>query len=360
MRTRAINLAVVLVATLFAAVAAEPVLRLRYAEPLPPVPAAVIEMQPFLRPDPAVGYTWEPNISPARGIVFHNADIEYDPLSTDEFGVANPPEAIARRAAGDRVRVLGLGDSFMEMAAAGFHRAFAEHGTMYYSLAVQRHAPPHYAALFEQHGLAMKPDMVLLGLFENDFIETEDFENWRQSGIDWFSYHSGTWCGRPVPVSASGRFVRTWLRGYEGLANVLRVRLRGERMSVTGPTDHQVARVTDYLSAVAARSRENGIALWIVLIPSKPTARGETTAEATAFDRVMSAVGSSVAGVIDLRPVFQGHPDPASLYYREDGHWNRAGVALAAQTILGRLDTAGTSTGPAASPTTESDESRSH
>jgi len=223
------------------------------------------------------------------------------------------------------------------MAADGFHRTFANRSTMYYSLAIHRHAPPHYAAMLKEHGLALKPNIVVVGLFENDFAETEDFGLWKRSGLDWFTYHSGTWCGRPVPVSASKRIIRKWFRGYEGLANVLRVRLRGERMSVAGPTHHQVERVIHYLSEIAALTNKNDIDLWLVLIPSKPTARGEITPESAAYDQVVSALEPLGATMIDLRPVFQAHPDPVSLYYQIDGHWNRTGVALAAQTLLDRF-----------------------
>ena len=34
------------------------------------------------------------------------------------------------------------------------------------------------------------------------------------------------------------------------------------------------------------------------------------------------------------RTPFQQHPDPASLYYRIDGHWNKTGIRFAARAIL--------------------------
>lgn len=316
---------------------AEPVLRLRYAEPVRKTPPVVQEVMPLLRADPRVGFTWLPNVPAEVGVVFHNADIVYETFTTDEFGIWNAPHAIQRREHGDAVQILGLGDSFMEMAAPIFHRVAAERGRFYYSLAIHRQAPPQYVAFLENPGLAMKARAVVIGLFENDFLETEDFDNWKASGMDWFTYHSGTWFGPPPIANPLRRFSHTWLRGYEGLANVIRVQLRGERMSVAGPTDDQVVRVTDYLAQAAALANKNGIDLWLVLIPSKPTARGETTPEAESLDRVVESLAPRIAGVIDLRPVFQAHPDPASLYYQEDGHWNDAGITLAAETILDRM-----------------------
>lgn len=201
---------------------AEPVLRLRYAEPVRKTPPVVAEVMPLLRPDARLGFTWEPKISAGRSIVFNNADIVYEPLTTDEFGVWNAPEAIARRMADEPVQVLGLGDSFMEMAAPGFHRAFAKHEWFYYSLAIHRQAPPQYLRFLQDPGIAMNPDIVLVGLFENDFLETEDFDAWTQSGMDWFTYHSGTWFGPPPVADPLRRFAHSWLRGYTGLANVIK------------------------------------------------------------------------------------------------------------------------------------------
>ncbi len=318
---------------------AEPVLRLRYAEPVRKTPPVVAEVMPLLRADARLGFTWEPKVSAERGILFKNADIVYEPLTTDEFGVWNAPEAMARRMAGESVQVLGLGDSFMEMSAPGFHRAFAEHGRLYYSLAIHRQAPPQYLRLLQDPGIAMNPDIVLIGLFENDFLETEDFDAWTQSGMDWFTYHSGTWFGPPPIADPLRRFAHSWLRGYTGLANVIRVRVRGERMSVTGPSDRQITRMIECLAQAAALAKERGCDLWLILIPSKPTARGEPTPESAAFDRVVEALSSNIAGVVDLRAVFQAHSDPASLYYREDGHWNNTGIALAADIVLKQLET---------------------
>jgi len=225
----------------------------------------------------------------------------------------------------------------MEMAAPDFYRAFSDEGLSYYSLAVHRYAPPHYTRMFETHGLDLKPRIVLIGLFENDFQETGDFDAWQRSGLDWFSFHSGTWCGAPLHESALGRFGDRAFAGYQGLARVIRSRIRGERMSVSGPSLSQVDRVVEELQRVADESADKGSATWLLLIPSKPTAQGDTTAEAEAFDEVIRRVQLKSGGVIDLRPVFQAHSDPLSLYYHDDGHWDPDGVALAAAEVLKRI-----------------------
>jgi len=71
-----------------------------------------------------------------------------------------------------------------------------------------------------------------------------------------------------------------------------------------------------------------------VIIPSRETATGETTAESEAMDGVVAELDEERMTVLDLRPLFREHEDPASLYYREDAHWNARGMALAADAIL--------------------------
>lgn len=332
-RTRLVNAALAAGAILIAGFGAEPLLRLRYVEPVPETPPEVMQVQPYLRTHPTFGFTWEPNVSPKEKVVFEVKDIDFEPLSTDPFGIINHPEAIAARQEKAPVDVVGLGDSFMEMAAHRFYERFDEHGVAYYSLAIHRQAPPHYAELFEAYRDELAPKIAVVGIFENDFAETADFDRWKASGLDWFTFHSGTWCGRPVAVSAAERFTRKYFRGYWGLARVIRSRLRGERMSVGGPTAYQVRRVRQELSRIADQGERQGIEMMFVFIPSRATATGEPTAEALAYDDGIAALTARGLDTLDLRPLFSEHTDPASLYYKEDGHWNANGIALAWREI---------------------------
>ncbi len=339
LRPHLVNAALAAGALLIALLAAEPLLRLRYAEPVPVTPEEVLQVQPYLRTDPVFGFTWKPGISASKDIVFEIADIEFEPLSTDRFGIINHPEAIAAQKRGGGVDVVGLGDSFMEMAAHDFYEGFAERGLRYYSLAIHRQAPPHYAALFEAYAADLAPRLAIVGVFENDFAESADFDRWKASGLDWFTFHSGTWCGRPVPANAVERFTRRHFRGYRGLARVIQSRLRGERMSVNGPSDYRVARVKEELLRIAGLAEPSDIVLLFVFIPSRATATGDApTAEAAAYDAVIAALKGRSLSTLDLRPIFSEHPDPASLYYKQDGHWNDRGIAAAARHVLRKAD----------------------
>lgn len=156
--------------------------------------------------------------------------------------------------------------------------------------------------------------------------------------MDWFTYHSGTWCGPPIETGNLKRVAKRNLRGFAGLLDAVRNRMRDGAMTVSGPTDWQVALVAARLSEAVRIAEKHGIALVLVLIPSRATAVDGETLEAEAFDRALNAASvGSVSGVVDLRPLFQEHDDPASLYYVDDAHWNAHGMELAADAILDRV-----------------------
>jgi len=341
----AINPALVSVSLLAVAVPAEFVLRQRYAHMIRTPRAEVMAVQQYLTLDPVIGFKWRPDISAERGIRFSINDMTTPALSTDSFGVINAPDAIALRAAGRPIDVVGLGDSFMEMAAAPFHDRFKKLGLAYYSLAIHRQCPPQYGAILKSWAAELKPRAVLYGLFENDFEETADYGSWRSSGVDWFAYHSGTWCGPPIGVSAIDRFLHTHARGWNAFGRVLLSKVRGERISVSGPADRDMADVTASIRDAAAWADAAGVRFILVIIPSKQTAAGSDTRESRAYDAVLAALGNRSIEVVDLRAAFRSHPDPASLYYVVDGHWNAAGVALAGDEILKRFEGAANESG---------------
>ncbi len=316
---------------------AEPLLRLRYAEPHRAPRPEILAIQAHLQLDPAIGFTWNTNVTPEQGVVLKVSDAEFHPLSTDDFGFINHPDAIAGRAAGEAIDIIGLGDSFIEHASHNFYEFFKSSGLTYYGMAVHRQAPPQYNAILEQHALPLRPKWILYGLFENDFMETADFDRWRTSGLDWFTYHSGTWCGPPVATKALARLKDRYLMGYSGLYRVLHARLRGEKMTVSGPAQEEVQRVIEEIRRAGDLAAARGPAFALVLIPSRATVLEGPTPESEAYGAVLNELDDSLITVIDLRAPFIEHEDPASLYYAIDAHWNSNGMALAAGTILDAL-----------------------
>jgi hypothetical protein len=263
-------------------------------------------------------------------------DIEPAPLSTDEFGIINLPEAIQARRNGHSVDIVGLGDSFMEIAHKQFHEGFRDHGLFYYSLALHRLCPGQYNVLLGRHS-AMAPRVVVYGVFENDFSETSDWLDWQASGLDWFSYHSGTWCGPPVGVNPYTRFTHTRARGWYAFGRILNANLRGERMTLTGPSEKEIDNVIEAIKHAKTSANAMNARFVLVLIPGKQSAVSGNSREAAAYDALLHALPD--IEVVDLRAIFREHSLPKSLYYERDSHWNERGVGLAFEHIFNLLET---------------------
>ena len=77
--------------------------------------------------------------------------------------------------------------------------------------------------------------------------------------------------------------------------------------------------------------------LLVLLIPSRATATGQPTFESMHYDDIAATLTEMNIPALDLRIPFRAHPDPASLYYTVDGHWNSDGMALAGDAILSYL-----------------------
>ncbi len=329
-----INVSLLLATTLIVIAVGEGLFRYRFGPVGYHPPEAVIRIQEHLVVNPVYGFAWRPNVTEDDQIVFEVADVEFRPLATDKFGFINHPNASLDRP----IDVLGLGDSFVEHAAYIWYELAKERGFAYHSMALHRTAPPQYARVFEKHSAATKPDWVVVGLFENDFTETSDFYQWDESDLDWFTYHSGTWCGPPVPntwrATLRDGFVPGWYAAYRNV----RANVRGNRMTITGPTHAEIDSVADALRDIIERATAIPSRVLVVLIPSKPTTIEAPTKEATAYDTVIQALESDGAvDVLDLRSTFREHADPASLYYQVDGHWNRAGMQVAGERIFNHI-----------------------
>ncbi|MCH7908342.1 MAG: hypothetical protein IIB38_01850, partial [Candidatus Hydrogenedentes bacterium] len=310
----------------------ELLLRIRYEEPMRQASPEVLAIQQYLQLDPDIGFVWKADIREEENIIFDVRDIDLPPLSTDVNGFINPPGSIQALERGDPVDVVGLGDSFMEHGAPVFRTLFQNAGFSYYSLAIQRQSPPQYLSILEKYAVPLRPNWVVLGLFENDFPETEDYDRWRESGMDWFAYHSGTWCGPPVPTDPLKSFYLDHFPGVDGLLRVLLGRLRIESISFSGPTEKQIERVVDLLAEIRQRTEAQGARFLLVLIPGRDTAIHGNSPASRAYDRIIEYFPTT--SILDLRPVFASVPDPATLYYREDAHWNIHGIEKAGNAIV--------------------------
>lgn len=214
-------------------------------------------------------------------------------LTTDDNGFLNHPTAIVNNAAGKRIGVVGLGDFFIHGAAYPFTEFFEQRGIVYYNPAMHRQGPPQYNRILESYAVALKPDMVIYGLYENDFFETLDFEAWLNSSEDWFTYHAGYWCGPASDIPVTVRLFRRYLKGcYSGCRSV-RLRLIDDQQPGQ-PRPIQMDQALDRMMPYFVRAHEfcqaRAIAFLVLLILSKDSVVEGAPAEAFLYDRV-SATG---------------------------------------------------------------------
>ena len=290
---------------------------------------AVDRIQRHLELRSDIGFAWKPNISYDEGIVlaWADQDRELAKLGTDRWGFRNHAEAIEDVRAGRPVVVAGVGDSFMEMAARPFYEFFAKRSQRYHSFAMHRQCTPQYNIILERYVLSLEPRYVLYGVFENDFYELEDYEAWRESGMDYFTYHSGFWCGPPYYRS------RLWHpKGYLALYHAVLPHRYNDRR-IRRIVDHALERICSDIAAAHRLCVAANAHLLVLLIPGGLTSHSGSTHASQCYDGIAKRMAERGVAVLDLRPVFRDHPHPRQLYYQRDGHWNLQGMQLAARAI---------------------------
>lgn len=333
-KEKLVNGLLALISLCAAFVVCELVFRHRYAHYFYAPGVEIQTIQSFLIPHPTLGFTWRKNIDYDGGIILKSEDVRFEPLSTDPQGFLNTPEAIARCAKGDAIDVIGLGDSFIEHGCYALYECFRDAGLFYYNMAIHRQSPPQYNIILENYAAPHKPTWVVYGLFENDFAETADYENWKRSGLDWFTYHSGTWCGPPVGAGASMRFLHKHLRGTIAFTKVLREKLDIPWAATARQSAIESDKVLEYVRDAHEYADTHGIRFLLVLIPSKMTTLDAPTPESTRYDALVAQLAGTPIHLVDLRNVFATAENPASLYYKIDGHWNETGIRAAAAAVL--------------------------
>jgi hypothetical protein len=299
-------------------------------------PPEVAAVQTYQRTNPIVGFAWQPSIDTSDGIVISWGDAPPGVVSTDEFGFVNSTAAIAQHRSGTPVDIVGLGASYMGGAQATFFDYFDLKGLFYYNLGQGRYTVPQFNAALQAYALPLKPKWIVYGLDEVSFLLIDDFEGWKRSGMDWFSYHGGSWCG---PPRKSG-FPHDQLHALGTLPHALycAVERKVSKKSLVDLSEAQKRHLVDATRTCVLDAYhtacDNDIGFILLLIPSKTRMTSGPTAQNFLFERVVPDLQKSGMTIVDLREPFAAVEDPRSLYFAIDSHWNRHGVYIAAQEIL--------------------------
>lgn len=306
-------------------------------------------IQNYVAPHPRLGFLWKRNILYSDNVLLPWNDQVVTPLSTDSNGFRNHPKAISLPEEKRHINIIGLGDSFMHDAAYLFHELFLEHGFFYYNMAMPRHCPPQYNLVLRDYVISLKPDWIIYSIYKNDFSETIDFENWKESGHDWFTYHSGSWAGPAIDKSGTGLelFLSRYLKGCHAFYRTIRYKYLNLRERIFSHKQNQGAVSEDYLKQMervrfyiiqAHRiARSNNIKFLLLPIPDKATMISRNYNRKIFYDKFLKFVQDLDPDIqiLELYEKFDEVPEVQTLYYKIDSHWNANGIKTAAEAILG-------------------------
>jgi hypothetical protein len=300
--------------------------------------AEIMTFQRYMKTDTRMGFLFRENLGGSEPVELKWADQDAATLTTDETGFMNSPSALKARRDGKRVQIVGVGSSFMQGAAGQLHDFFMDKGAFYYNMATPRQTLPQFTTAVKEFAIREKPDWILYDLNETSCELIEDFENWSRSGLDWFTYHSGTWCG---PPQRPGLPLLDHLPAAAALYHAIRRRIDPEAPIPKTSDEETVRKALGYIVAAYEAAHSNGIRFLVVVIPGKWTTiygKGDKWKTIGALLPLLEKAGIPVLNLLDT---FAKEEYPQALYYEVDAHWNDYGILTAGVAISEYLEGAG-------------------
>jgi hypothetical protein len=335
---------VLLVLSLFISILMAEVILHKYFQTHPMYAREAIRIQMSytkLRQD--IGFIWKENLAGSTDKYLELGDQEKFPLITDEFGFLNPPSAIIMKHNHKPINIIGLGDSFIHNVSFVFFEFFQQKKLFYYNMGMVGQGPPQYNIILEKYALPQRPQWILYGLYENDFDDTINFEQWKLSGIDWVTYHLWYRNALSTPL---WQWQWKYLPGITELAQRIR-----KKYDLYTPVDgypsikefseeEKIKRVYKYITDAAFLAKTNNINFLCILIPARDVDSQGLTAMDAHYEILYKMLIGDNINVLDLRPVFRNYRgDRTSLYNKSDAHWNRKGALIVSEKVLERIST---------------------
>ena len=117
------------------------------------------------------------------------------------------------------------------------------------------------------------------------------------------------------------------------------VRLRSLRNAISPPPSPSGPAELSLLARILQDAKSTveswGGKMYFVYLPGYSSLQPGPPSGYASHDQVLALVKDLELDVVDLDPVFRSHPDPLSLFpYRRSNHYNAAGYALVADTVL--------------------------
>lgn len=319
------------------------------------------QYQDTLTIDDELGWRQLPNLD--RRAEGEHGQVEGWRVCTDAWGFNNQnfdPDG--------QYDVAVAGDSFV--AEAWPQLMIDRHGVSAATFGVPGYSPGQYAIVIRRYALKLHPRAVLFCIYQNDAIDCAVFEEWKASGLDWFTFKGGLWFGAPDPHPGRLLAKRLALRAsmIYAMADFLKfqvsqraaglmaqpVEYRKEGLDLTfdravyrdlaNVGDPRVARGIELTGAALARAKTDcdaaGAELIALIFPSKeyvyearlreaaPAEDADAIGHLAAFHRAIAtqceAVGVPYYDLTEtLREASAEHGE--QLYRPIDIHWNEAG-----------------------------------
>jgi len=293
--------------------------------------------------------------------VFCNESGEYVTYHSSERGFHNPPGVWND----DRSAVVAVGDSFTHGACVPTEDSFvgvirARHPRTI-NLGMDSNGPLMMLASLKEYGARVRPKTVLWFYFEGN--DLKDLEHERHSPLlrQYLTggYTQSLWDRQDSIDQALKAYIeqtRQGLGAQIGLEKTIKLhhvrqiftRWRAGRQDVDAgraselyfsaeATDEKMQQFRDVLVEAMTTVHGWGGELHFVYLPeweryAKPEAANKNR------ERVLRLVTDLKLSLIDLHPVFAGHPDPVGLFpFRGNYHYNVAGHRLVGEAVLRAL-----------------------
>jgi lysophospholipase L1-like esterase len=310
-------------------------------------------------PHPYVGYLF-----PANTETIVRSSYASFTYGTDAFGFRNS-QPWPRRA-----EIVALGDSITFGYGVDEDKAWTHlvqkslHGSRIVNLGLPGAAPQQYLRIYETYGIALRPKVLLVGLFPgNDLKDAAEFNAWLSSGAGgnydlWRSFRVAS---PGVQYLLAGLLKRSYLFAF---LNMLRasgaaygggVRTisfeDGSRLSLVPgliedlaqrarPEKQEFRLVMQTLERLQSLAREHGTTPVVLLLPMKEEIYLPLLGKERDFDpsaSIREALNVRSINYLDLAPHFRRPAAMGQRLFFEGWHPNTSGYALIAEIVLSHL-----------------------
>jgi hypothetical protein len=321
--------------------------------------------------DPYLGYKLRPNLdilfpSEGRKIPYRTTSYGLGDIGFRDIGTHPPFDAVA------------VGDSFtlcddVPAAACWGRRLTDAEGLSVATLAVNGYSTLAEARILERYAPPLKPRLVLLGVYPNDFKDNVNFDRWTRSGTDNF----WIWLGHQHGRGKFGRWLADHSMIYRIVDGVWRARGRQIHKYKQGNLDFVfrldhwwLQLVTDVehdpgwrlmqkaLLDMRATATDMGADFVVLIFPTKEQiywglvrqfAPGKEDLDVDHPTDVLRefCAANAIKYCEFTSPLREEAQRGRQLYHRISSHWNDEGNAVGAQVIARCLRSYGLLKGPA-------------